>query len=79
CQSEEISQSKSRAEHYWLPACHCLHDFGPDMLMVTVLFLLKPDRLEAYPTCLRPVDHTQTGRAHREGRIDDCRVMIVDF
>jgi len=21
------------------------------MLMVTVLFLLKPDRLEAYPTC----------------------------
>ena len=62
-----------------LPACHCLHDFGPDMLIVTVLFLLKPDRLEAYPTCLRSVDHTQTDRAHREGRIDDCRVMIVDF
>ena len=25
--------------------------------MVTVLFLLKPDRLEAYPTCLGSVSH----------------------
>ena len=41
-------------------------------------FLLKPDRLEAYPTCLASVDHTQTDRAHRAGLIDDCRVMIVD-
>ena len=44
-----------------------------------ILFLLKPDRLEAYPTCLASVDHTQTDRAHRAGWIDDCRVMIVDF
>jgi hypothetical protein len=43
-----------------------------------ILFPLKPDRLEAYPTCLASVDHTQTDRAHREGMIDDCRVMIVD-
>ena len=49
------------------------------MLKLTVPFLLMPDRLEAYPTCLRPVDHTQMDRAHRQRRIDDCRVMIVDF
>ena len=41
--------------------------------------LLEPDRLEAYPTCLGSADHVQTDRAHRDGRIDDCRVMIVDF
>ncbi|MFZ4083594.1 MAG: hypothetical protein ACOYKN_20365, partial [Pirellula sp.] len=35
--------------------------------------------LEAYPTCLGSVDHAQTDRAHREGRIDDCRVMIVEM
>jgi hypothetical protein len=40
--------------------------------MINVLLLLKPDRLEAYPTCLGSVDHAQTDRAHREGRIDDC-------
>jgi hypothetical protein len=28
--------------------------------MVTVLYLLKPDRLEAYPTCLGSVDRAQT-------------------
>ena len=43
------------------------------------LFLLKPDRLEAYPTCIGSVDHTQKDRAHRAGWIEDCRVMIVDF
>ena len=31
--------------------------------MVPVLLLLKPDRLEAYPTCLGSVDHTQADRA----------------
>ena len=35
------------------------------MLMVTVLLLLKPDRLEAYPTCLGTVDHAQTDRDHK--------------
>ena len=62
-----------------LPARPLPHNVGSVMLKVAILFLLMPDRLEAYPTCLRPVDHTQTDRAHREGRIDDCRVMIVDF
>jgi hypothetical protein len=31
------------------------------MLMVAVLFLLKPDRLEAYPTCLGFVSHWSAG------------------
>jgi hypothetical protein len=31
------------------------------MLMVTALFLLKPDRLEAYPTCLGSVSHWSAG------------------
>jgi len=31
------------------------------MLMVTVLFLLKPDRLEANPTCLGSVSHWSAG------------------
>ena len=45
-----------------LPACPLLHDVGSEMLMVAVLFLLKLDRLEAYPTCIGSVDHTQTDR-----------------
>ena len=32
------------------------------MLMVTVLLLLKPDRLEAYPTCIGSVDNAQADR-----------------
>jgi len=48
-----------------LPACHCLHDVGSEMLMITVPLLLKPDRLEAYPTCLGSVDHAQTDRDHK--------------
>ena len=38
-----------------LPACPLLHDVGSVMQMVTVLFILKPDRLEAYPTSLSSV------------------------
>ena len=45
-----------------LPACHCLHHVGSEMLMVPVLLLLKPDRLEAYPTCIGSVDHAQADR-----------------
>jgi hypothetical protein len=33
-----------------LPACPFVHDPDSEILMVTVHFLLKADRLEAYPT-----------------------------
>jgi hypothetical protein len=33
-----------------LPACPFLHDLDSEILMVTEHFLLKADRLEAYPT-----------------------------
>ena len=35
--------------------------------MVPVLLLLKPDRLEAYPTYLGSVDHAQTDRTASRG------------
>jgi len=38
-----------------LPACPLLHDVGSVIQMVTVFFILKPDRLEAYPTSLSSV------------------------
>jgi len=38
-----------------IPACHSLQELSLEMLMVTVLFLLKPDRLETYPTRLHSV------------------------
>ena len=41
----------------WLPACQLLQDVGSEMLIATVLFLLKPERLEANPKCLRSVAH----------------------
>jgi hypothetical protein len=37
----------------WLPACPFLHDLDSEILMVTEHFLLKADRLEAYPTSSR--------------------------
>jgi len=48
-QSRVRRHSKSRAEHYWLPACPLLQDIGSELLLVAVLFLFNPDRLEAYP------------------------------
>ena len=44
CQSEEISQSKSRAEHYWLPACPFLVVISSGCFAV----FSKADRLEAH-------------------------------
>ena len=35
-----------------LLACRLLQDIGSELLLDAVLFLVNPDRLEAYPTCL---------------------------
>ena len=70
----EINQSALVRSLMWLDK----HLFPWDRLPACPL-LLKPDRLEAYPTCLSSVAHAQEDRTRRERGIDDCRVMMVDF